>query len=69
MVYAKPPFGGPEAVLAYLSRYTHRVAISNNGAVACAECCGLRGIRDCVAFHTETCSNQTVSTSPGASAT
>ncbi len=27
--YAKPPFGGPEAVLAYLSRYTHRVAISN----------------------------------------
>ena len=26
---AKPPFGGPEAVLAYLSRYTHRVAISN----------------------------------------
>ncbi|MDE4146307.1 MAG: IS91 family transposase [Pseudophaeobacter sp. bin_em_oilr2.035] len=28
-VYAKPPFGGPEAVLAYLSRYTHRVAISN----------------------------------------
>jgi hypothetical protein len=30
VVYAKPPFGGPEAVLAYLSRYTHRVAISNN---------------------------------------
>lgn len=29
-VYAKPPFGGPEAVLAYLSRYTHRVAISNH---------------------------------------
>jgi Putative transposase len=29
-VYAKPPFGGPEAVLAYLSRYTHRVAISNS---------------------------------------
>src|SRR6266705_330543 len=28
-VYAKPPFGGPKAVLAYLSRYTHRVAISN----------------------------------------
>jgi hypothetical protein len=28
-VYAKPPFAGPEAVLAYLSRYTHRVAISN----------------------------------------
>jgi hypothetical protein len=30
MVYAKPPFSGPEAVLAYLSRYTHRVAISNH---------------------------------------
>ena len=30
VVYAKPPFGGPEAVLAYLSRYTHRVAISNH---------------------------------------
>jgi hypothetical protein len=29
VLYAKPPFGGPEAVLAYLSRYTHRVAISN----------------------------------------
>jgi hypothetical protein len=28
-VYAKRPFGGPEAVLAYLARYTHRVAISN----------------------------------------
>jgi hypothetical protein len=30
VVYAKPPFSGPEAVLAYLSRYTHRVAISNH---------------------------------------
>jgi Putative transposase len=29
VVYSKRPFGGPEAVLAYLSRYTHRVAISN----------------------------------------
>jgi hypothetical protein len=29
VVYAKAPFAGPEAVLAYLSRYTHRVAISN----------------------------------------
>ena len=32
--YAKPPFGGPEAVLAYLSRYTHRVAISNRRLIA-----------------------------------
>lgn len=29
-VYAKPPFGGPEQVLAYLGRYTHRLAISNH---------------------------------------
>ena len=29
-VYAKPPFAGPEHVLAYVARYTHRVAISNN---------------------------------------
>ena len=34
VVYAKPPFGGPEAVLAYLSRYTHRVAIGNSRLVA-----------------------------------
>jgi hypothetical protein len=34
VVYAKPPFGGPEAVLAYLSRYTHRVAISNRRLIA-----------------------------------
>jgi hypothetical protein len=30
VVYARPPFGGPEAVLKYLARYTHRVAISNS---------------------------------------
>ena len=30
VVYAKPPFDGPEHVLAYLARYTHRVAISNH---------------------------------------
>ncbi len=34
VVYAKPPFGGPEAVLAYLARYTHRVAISNHRLIA-----------------------------------
>src|ERR1700758_4565364 len=34
VVYAKPPFAGPEAVLAYLSRYTHRVAISNRRLMA-----------------------------------
>jgi hypothetical protein len=30
VVYAKPPFGGPERVLAYLARYTHRTAIANS---------------------------------------
>ncbi len=34
VVYTKRPFGGPEAVLAYLARYTHRVAISNNRLTA-----------------------------------
>jgi hypothetical protein len=33
VVYAKPPFGGPEQVLDYLGRYTHRVAISNDRLV------------------------------------
>jgi Putative transposase len=33
-VYAKRPFAGPRAVLAYLSRYTHRVAISNHRLIA-----------------------------------
>ncbi|MBI5786108.1 MAG: IS91 family transposase [Rhodocyclales bacterium] len=37
VVYAKRPFAGPEAVLAYLSRYTHRVAISNRRLVAMNE--------------------------------
>jgi hypothetical protein len=34
VVYAKRPFAGPEAVLRYLSRYTHRIAISNRRLVA-----------------------------------
>jgi hypothetical protein len=34
VVYSKRPFGGPEAVLAYLSRYTHRVAISNSRLIS-----------------------------------
>jgi putative transposase/transposase-like zinc-binding protein len=36
-VYAKPPFAGPEAVLAYLARYTHRVAVSNSRLIAVDE--------------------------------
>jgi len=34
VVYAKRPFGGPEQVLAYLGRYTHRIALSNDRIVA-----------------------------------
>ena len=37
VVYSKPPFGGPEYVLQYLGRYTHRVAISNHRLVSCAD--------------------------------
>jgi len=37
VVYAKRPFSGPAAVLAYLSRYTHRVAISNSRLLSCDE--------------------------------
>jgi hypothetical protein len=36
-VYSKRPFGGPEEVLRYLARYTHRVAISNRRLMACDE--------------------------------
>jgi hypothetical protein len=36
VVYSKPPFGGPEYVLQYLGRYTHRVAVSNHRLVSCA---------------------------------
>ena len=35
VVYAKPPFGGPEQALRYLGRYTHRVAISNHRFLSC----------------------------------
>jgi hypothetical protein len=37
VVYAKPPFGGPDQVLKYLARYTHRVAISNRRLLAMAD--------------------------------
>jgi len=37
VVYAKRPFAGPQAVLAYLARYTHRVAISNSRLIALDE--------------------------------
>jgi len=34
VVYAKPPFGGPAAVVKYLGRYTHRIALSDSRIVA-----------------------------------
>jgi hypothetical protein len=37
VVYAKPPFGGPEQVLAYLGRYTHRVAIANSRLISLSD--------------------------------
>lgn len=37
VVYAKPPFGGPDHVLQYLARYTHRVAISNHRILSLTE--------------------------------
>jgi Putative transposase/Transposase zinc-binding domain len=37
VVYCKPPFGGPEYVLQYLGRYTHRVAISNHRLISLAD--------------------------------
>src|SRR5262249_38129397 len=37
VVYAKPPFGGPQQVLAYLGRYTHRVAIANSRLLSLAD--------------------------------
>ncbi len=37
VVFAKPPFGGPQQVLAYLGRYTHRVAISNSRSASMAD--------------------------------
>ena len=37
VVYAKPPFGGPEQMLTYLGRYTHRVAIANSRLVSMAD--------------------------------
>jgi Putative transposase len=37
VVYSQPPFGGPDKVLEYLSRYTHRVAISNRRLLAIAD--------------------------------
>jgi hypothetical protein len=37
VVYAKPPFGGPQHVLEYLGRYTHRVAIANHRLIDCVD--------------------------------
>src|SRR5271170_7723063 len=49
VVYAKPPFGGPKQVLAYLGRYTHRVAIANSRGDACLSCLSLTRFRGAIA--------------------
>ena len=46
VVYAKPPLGGPERVLAYLARYTHRTAIANSRLAAVDEAGGAFSYRD-----------------------
>ena len=48
-VYAKRPFAGPKAVLAYLSRYTHRVAISNQRLIKADNLVRMRELLDAVA--------------------
>jgi hypothetical protein len=45
-VYSKRPFVGPEAVLAYLSRYTHRVAISNSRLITANDRCVTFKVKD-----------------------
>ncbi len=45
-VYSKRPFAGPKAVLAYLSRYTHRVAISNRRLISADEKCVTFKVKD-----------------------
>ncbi len=46
VVYAKEPFAGPKAVLAYLSRYTHRVAISNSRLIRMDQHCVTFRVKD-----------------------
>src|SRR5438874_10438748 len=52
VVYLKPPFGGPEYVLQYLGRYTHRVAISNHRLVSFTEA-------SYTSFHKASCASVT----------
>jgi hypothetical protein len=46
VVYAKPPFAGPESVLAYLGAYTHRIAISNHRVLSLEKGCASFRYRD-----------------------
>lgn len=55
VVYSKPPFGGPEHVLQYLARYTHRVAISNQRLLSVDESHVTFRWKD-YAHHSKTCS-------------
>ena len=60
VVYSKRPFGGPEAVLAYLSRYTHRVAIANSRLIAFDDKCVTFKWKDYRAEGAERCKIMTL---------
>src|SRR6266540_811226 len=65
VVYAKPPFGGPEQVLAYLGRYTHRVAIANSRLLSLAD----SKVRfTCTDYRTASTASATTASSPMAPA-
>src|SRR5271157_6096046 len=77
VVYLKRPFGGPEYVLQYLGRYTHRVAISNHRLVSLTttnrSCCPYRSMNSCAAsycisFHKASCASVTSASWPTANA-
>lgn len=56
VVHAKRPFGGPEAMLADLSRYTHRVAIANSRLIAFDQQGVTEGEQNCPPAETSWCS-------------
>ncbi len=62
VVYAKRPFAGPQAVLAYLSRYTHRVAIANSRLIAADEHTVTFKCKDYRAKHRERYKTMTLAT-------
>jgi hypothetical protein len=66
VVYAKAPFGGPEQVLAYLGRYTHRVAIANSRLISLFD--GTSAASCCTPCRTASIASATTAFSPMAGA-